>query len=135
MVTEANSDPRDRPAVNEAGRERLAAVGGILGAIAASSCCIVPLVLFSAGMGGAWLGNLSALTPYQPYFIAFTAVMLGYGFYLVYWKPRRACANNAACRRPMPKRLVKSGLWLATVVVAAALAFPYVAPSLLGVPS
>ena len=37
------------------------ALGGILGAIAASSCCIVPLVLFSLGATGAWVGNLGAL--------------------------------------------------------------------------
>lgn len=135
MATETNSDLPDQTAVRETGRASVIATGGILGAVAASSCCIVPLVLFSAGMGGAWLGNLSALTPYQPYLIAFTALMLGYGFYLVYWKPRQACAENGACRRPMPRRTVKTVLWLATVVVIAAGIFPYVAPSLLGVPS
>jgi mercuric ion transport protein len=34
------------------GRQRLAVVGGMLGALAASSCCILPLVLFSFGAGG-----------------------------------------------------------------------------------
>src|SRR3546814_4499833 len=43
-----------------------AAAGSILGAIAASSCCILPLVLFSLGAGGAWIANLTALAPYQP---------------------------------------------------------------------
>ena len=50
----------------EVGRQRLIAVSGILGALAASSCCIVPLVLFSIGIGGAWIGNLTALAPYKP---------------------------------------------------------------------
>ena len=58
---------------------RLTAIGGILGAIAASSCCIAPLVLFSLGISGAWIGNLTALAPYQPYFIAATLACLGYG--------------------------------------------------------
>ena len=52
------------PAENErgdAGRQHLIAAGGILGALAASSCCIVPLILFSLGIGGAWIGNLTAL--------------------------------------------------------------------------
>jgi mercuric ion transport protein len=31
----------------------LAAAGGVLGALAASSCCMVPLVLFALGIGGA----------------------------------------------------------------------------------
>lgn len=115
----------------EVGRQRLVAVGGILGALAASSCCIVPLVLFSLGIGGAWIGNLTALAPYKPFFVAGTTGVLGYGFYLVYWKPRRACADDAACARPIPSRLVQIALWIATVLVAAAFAFDYVAPLLL----
>src|SRR6266849_3544776 len=112
-------------------RQRLVAVGGILGALAASSCCIVPLILFSIGIGGAWIGNLTALAPYKPLFVAGTAGLLGYGFYLVYWKPRRACADGAACSRPIPSRLVQLVLWMATALVIAAFAFDYVAPLLL----
>ncbi len=115
----------------EAGRQRLVALGGILGAIAASSCCVIPLILFSLGIGGAWIGNLTALAPYKPLFVAGTAGLLGYGFYLVYWKPRRACAAGAACARPIPSRLVQLALWIATVLVIAAFAFDYVAPLLL----
>ncbi len=109
----------------------LAAAGGLLGALAASSCCVVPLVLFSLGVGGVWIGNLTALAPYQPVFVAITLGFLGYGYYLVYRKPRAACAEGAACARPLPNRAVKAALWLATLLVAAALAFPYVAPLLL----
>ncbi|OCP16663.1 MULTISPECIES: mercuric transporter MerT family protein [unclassified Ensifer] len=116
---------------SEAGRQRLVAAGGILGALAASSCCIVPLILFSLGIGGAWIGNLTALAPYKPLFVTGTVGIIGYGFYLVHWKPRRACADAAACARPIPSRLVQGGLWFATVLVAAAFAFDYVAPLLL----
>ena len=115
----------------EVGRQRLIAVSGILGALAASSCCIVPLVLFSIGIGGAWIGNLTALAPYKPIFVAGTAGLLGYGFYIVYWKPRRACAEGATCARPISNRLVQLALWMATALVIAAFAFDYVAPLLL----
>ncbi len=117
----------------ESARQRLVALGGMLGALAAASCCIVPLVLFSLGVGGAWVGNLTALAPYKPLFVAATTGVLGYGFYLVYWKPRRACANGAACATLVPSRLVRTALWIATVLVAAAFAFDYVAPLLLPV--
>lgn len=119
------------PERSEAGQQRLVAVSSILGAIAASSCCIVPLILFSLGIGGAWIGNLTALAPYKPLFVAGTAGLLGYGFYLVYWRPRRACADGAACERPLPNRLVQFALWLATALVIAAFAFDYVAALLL----
>ena len=109
---------------------RLVAVGGILGALAASACCILPLVLFSVGISGAWIANLTALAPYKPYFAAGTLALLGYGYYLVYVRPKQACADGS-CARPLPSRVVKSSLWIATVLVVAALAFDYVAPLLL----
>ncbi|WP_236571439.1 mercuric transporter MerT family protein [Rhodovarius lipocyclicus] len=109
---------------------KLAAAGGVLGALAASSCCILPLALFSLGVGGAWIGTLTALAPYQPIFAAFTLAVLGFGFWRVYGA-RPACAANAACARPLPRGMVKAGLWFATVLTGAALAFPFVADALL----
>ena len=120
------------PDQGELRRQRLVVAGGILGALAASSCCVIPLVLFSLGIGGAWIANLTALAPYKPLFVGATAGLLGYGFYSVYWKAKHACANDAACARPLPNRLVKTGLWTATVLVAIAFAFDYIAPMLLG---
>ena len=64
------------PEQNEVRRQRLVAVGGILGAIGASSCCIIPLILFSLGISGAWIGNLTALAPYKPFFVAGTTGVL-----------------------------------------------------------
>ncbi len=115
----------------ERSRTRLVAAGSILGALAASSCCILPVVLFSVGISGAWIGNLTALAPYKPYFAAATLSLLGYGYYLVHVRPSTACADGS-CARPLPNRLVKFSLWIATALVATALAFDYVAPLLLG---
>ncbi len=112
----------------------LAAAGGLLGAVAASSCCIVPLMLFSLGIGGAWLGNLTALAPYQPIFVVVTLGCLAAGFWMVYRKPRAAVAayaNGSYCAPPASRRIVKIALWSATVLIAAAMAFPYVAPVLM----
>jgi mercuric ion transport protein len=110
---------------------RLTTLGGILGAIAASSCCIAPLVLFSLGISGAWIGNLTALAPYQPYFIAATLACLGYGYWLVYRRGSLACAEGEACARPLPNHIVKAGLVLATILVAGAIAFDLLAPLIL----
>ncbi len=131
-VTETNAESQDLENTGETRRQGLIATGGVLGAVVASSCCILPLVLFSLGITGAWIGNLAALTPYQPYVVSVTAGFLGYGYYLVYWKPRKVYADGTACARPLPGNIVKSALWIATVLVAAAIAFPYAAPLLLG---
>jgi mercuric ion transport protein len=115
---------------SEQARARWIVAGGILGALAASSCCILPLVLFSLGISGAWIANFTALAPYKPYFAAGTIALLGYGYYLVYVKPKQVCADGS-CAQPLPNRLVKSSLWVATMLVAVALAFDFVAPLLL----
>jgi len=108
--------------------QKLMAVGGLLGALAASSCCILPVMLFSLGVSGAWIGNFTQLAPYQPYFIAATTGFLGTGYWLVYRSSKLACADGEACARPLPNRLVKAGLIIATILVIAALGFDFVAP-------
>ena len=114
-------------------RSALLAGGGVLGAVAASSCCIVPLALFSLGVGSAWIGNLTALAPYQPIFVVTTLALLGAGFWMAYRSPKAECVEGSECARPAPRHVVKLALWTATVLVAAAMAFPYVAPTLLGI--
>ncbi len=132
-VTETKAETQGLEDTGGTRGQGLIAAGGILGAIAASSCCIVPLALFSMGISGVWIGNLAALTPYQPAIVLITAGFLGYGYCLIYWKPKKACVDGTACARPLPSRIVKVALWVATILVAAAVAFPYVAPALLGV--
>ncbi len=112
-------------------REEFAATGGILGALAATGCCILPMVLFSLGVGGVWIGRLASLAPYQPYFIGFAALSIGYGFWQIYRRPRAACAEGDACTQPLPKRLVKTALWSATVLVLAAIIYPFAIPYIL----
>lgn len=132
----ANTGPKDRVSSEFSGdRSRglksIAAGGGILSALAASSCCAIPLALFMAGVGGAWIGNLTVLAPYQPVFLAVALGFIATGFVLVYRKPKAACAEDAACATPHSDRLTKMGLWIAAGLVVLALLFPYTAPWLL----
>lgn len=112
--------------------QALVAAGGIIGALAASSCCILPLVLFSLGISGAWIGRFTRLAPYQPYFIMATIGFLASGYWLVYRSHKLACADGAACARPLPNLLVKAGLMVATALVLAALGLDVVAPLIFG---
>jgi mercuric ion transport protein len=107
------------------------AAGGLLGALAASSCCILPVVLFSLGVSGAWIGNFTQLAPYQPYFVAATLVFLGTGYWLVHRASKRVCAEGEACARPLPNRWVEIALVVATILVGAALGLDFLAPLLL----
>ena len=97
---------------------RLAAAGGVLGAIAASSCCLLPLALTIAGVSGAWMANLRMLQPYKPLFALVALAFIAWGFWLVYIRPRRACASGALCERPLiAGPVVKGALWLSLVIV------------------
>jgi mercuric ion transport protein len=108
--------------------EKLLTAGGVLGALAASSCCVVPLVLFGLGVSGAWIGNLTGLAPYQPYFIAATVACLGAGYWVRYRSRKIICVDDDVCARPLPNRVVTIGLILATILVTGALAVDFLAP-------
>jgi len=111
--------------------QRLLAGGGVLGALAASSCCLVPLALFGIGVGGAWIGYLTRLAPYQPYFLGFAAACLGLGYGLRYRSRRVVCAEDEMCARPFPSRIVTMGFVVASVLILAVLALDLLAPFLL----
>lgn len=107
---------------------RIAATAGIIGAVFASSCCIVPLVLVTLGVSGAWIGTLAALEPYKPMFGLVTIGILGFGFWQVYRKPTVACEDGSYCASPTSSRVTKSALWIATVLVLLALTIDFWAP-------
>lgn len=111
--------------------QTLTAGGSLVGSLAASSCCILPVVLFNLGIGGAWIGNFTQLAPYKPFFVAATVAFLGAGYWLVYRSSKLACADGAACARPRQHRIVKAVLVAATALVIAAAGFNYAAPYLL----
>jgi mercuric ion transport protein len=119
--------PEAEPAIMRPA-QKLFTAAGVLGALAASSCCIVPLALFGLGISGAWIGNLTQLAPYQPYFIAATLACLGGGYWLVYRSRKAACADGDDCARPLPNRIVMTGLVFATILVIAALALNFLVP-------
>lgn len=104
------------------------AVGGVLGAILASTCCIAPLVLLTLGISGAWIGTLTALEPYKPYFAFVALVSIGLGFRQIYFKSKPACAVGSYCAKPKSAVATKTALWLSTVLVLLALTINWWAP-------
>ncbi len=124
------ADPSTESARPVAGfnRQRFLAAGSVVGGILTSSCCIAPLLLVTLGVGGAWIGGLTALAPYQPYFVAATLALLSGGFWHVYWKPRRACDEDSYCATDTADKVVKVALWVATGLIALALGVTYLLP-------
>lgn len=102
-------------ATNDSKARTLTLGGALLAALAASSCCLGPLVLAALGVGGA--GALGALSAYRPYILIVTAALLGGGFYLTYRRPRSVDGDACGCERPRASRAGRVGLWIATVLV------------------
>ena len=103
----------------------------VLGALAMTSCCILPLVLVSFGVTGVFIAQLGALYAYKWYTFALSAAFIGYGFYKAY-KPVSpdACADGT-CARPINRTVMRVTLWAAAAIVAVAMAFPYITPFIL----
>lgn len=101
------------------------------GAVLASACCIVPLALFSLGIGGAWIANLTALEPYKPFFVVATFGFLAAGFLSVHRRRRRACSVDGYCASSLSTWVITGMLAASTVLVIAVLAWPYLVPILL----
>ena len=110
---------------NEARAKQLTLGGAVLAAIAASSCCIGPLILAALGIGGA--GAFATFGAYRPYILGVTAALLAGGFYLTYRKPKVAEGGDACgCESPKPRasRAARLGLWMATALVVVFAAAP-----------
>src|SRR5215475_487005 len=97
-------------AVLTAGRSLVAA---ILAGIGASLCCVAPLVLLTLGIGGAWIGNLTALEPYRPVFIGVTVVFFGFAFRKLYLEPM-ACTAGSCGPDPPTLRRQRGVFWVAS---------------------
>jgi len=99
---------------------------GGLAAILASTCCLGPLVLVALGLSGAWIGNLTWLEPYRPYFIAGALVALFFAGRHIF-RPAQACRPGEVCAVPRTRRIYKILFAIVSVLVLVALVFPYVA--------
>jgi mercuric ion transport protein len=101
-------------------------VGGALAALAASACCLGPLVLVSLGIGGAWISNLTRLEPLRPVFITVALLCMALAYWKIYQAPATAsCAPGSACALPQTNARNRTLFWGVSVLVVIALAYPY----------
>ena len=106
---------------------RFPLLAGGLAAILASVCCLGPLVLLMLGISGAWIGNLTALDPYRPLFIAAAVIALLFAYRRIVRKAE-ACEPGEVCAVPEVRTTYKVLFWLVTLLIVVAVAFPYVMP-------
>ena len=133
MATETMQDlDRTDDTAARSDKSGWAATGaGILGALAMSSCCILPLVLISMGVSGVFIGQLTALYAYKWLTFSFAAAALSYGFWKAYRPVQAETCADGTCARPLDRRVMRAVLWGALVLVLLALVFPVISPFLL----
>ena len=115
--------------------KKIIATGGLLGASVASTCSVLPVFLLALGISGSWIGSLRSLAPYKPFFIVFSLVFIGAGFWMVYFKPQILIPSvpSTSCYRPFSEKTIKIMLWSSVIIILIVFLIPYIAPSLLGV--
>lgn len=80
----------------------LFAAGGLAAAFGAASCCALPMLFGSLGLGSLWLGGIALMAaPYHGELVAIAALCLAAGGAALFWSRRAgpSCAPGAACAR------------------------------------
>jgi len=108
---------------------------GFFAAVAASLCCIAPVLAILGGIGGI-ASTFSWLEPLRPYLIGLSAIALGAAFYQAYKTKKEIecdCENDdlSADKAGKPKFInSKMFLWIILFVSIALFSFPYYSSAL-----
>jgi len=114
------------PDLSDASRDRstrgfgavLLTLGGLIAAFGVASCCGLPLMLATLGLGTAWLGGFALLAaPHRLFLLAAAAICLVSAVILL-WRQRAAvCSPDAICTRPATRAATVVGLLIALALL------------------
>jgi mercuric ion transport protein len=88
------------------------------------------LVLLALGIGGTWIGNLTALEPYRPIFIGIAVLAFGLAYRRLY-QVQATCAPGTVCGTPVVAQGQRAIFWMVVISALCLLLVPVVAPSFL----
>ena len=117
-MSDVSGAPRERPAQGVGAVVLTAA--GVVAAFGVASCCGLPFLLATAGLGTAWLGGFALMAaPHREFLLAAATVCL-VGAAVLLWQQRSVavCAPGAVCSRPVVR-----GVTLACLFVGLALLY------------
>jgi len=109
----------------------LLAAGSLMSALLSFlplTCCLVPLAF--AFLSAGTLAFAAKLMPYRPYYVLFSFLCLGLGFYFSYRPQEEICANDKAFAKPASRRVTRILLWIAALFTLALVLLPYLIPYL-----
>lgn len=137
-MTIDDAAPETKPAVSAspvppAAPKWLAALGLMagLGAVIASSCCVVPLGLSALGAGAGVLGGLETVAAWRAPLLSVSALGMIGGWGAWWWKHPVTCVAGSSCASPERSRATLALLLCASAIVSAAAGWSYIDPVLL----
>jgi mercuric ion transport protein len=99
-----------------------------IAALLASSCCLTPLILVSAGLSGAWLSNLRVLQPYSPLLIGIAVAALVLAGRSLFRSAASCRVDAGVLQGSGPRSLPKVIFWVIAALTVVLLFTPVVAP-------
>jgi mercuric ion transport protein len=104
--------------------ENASILAGTVSALGASTCCLLPLALVAAGVGGAWVAQLRALERFYPVFVTIALGAFAFGFYRLYLRAV-PCEAGAACAAPATQKRQRIAFWTALVLAKLLILSPF----------
>lgn len=98
----------------------LLTVGGIAAAFGVASCCALPILLTTAGLGAGWLGGIALVAGlYRTVLLCLSALFLIDGTILLWQQQRRAmtCGPDGVCTPPAVRAVLLVGLLLGAILL------------------
>lgn len=111
----------------------VAAIGAItgLGALAASSCCLLPIILGGLGAGAGVFTVLGVLAPLRTPLIAASVLAVAVGWFFYARRRQAACGPDGSCTAPRRSPAALVLLSLATLLIAVAATWGCFEPALI----
>lgn len=111
----------------KSGKKSWFLAGGLISAVAASVCCIGPVLALTVGAGG--FAASSWFAQWRPFFLVASSILLAFAWYVTYRRPRDACGLNETCSASRMRKGPKIALWVVTALALPAALFPTLIPS------
>lgn len=127
------TSPSTSPPAIPATSKWLASLGLVagLGAVVASSCCVIPLGLAAAGAGASVLAGLEMVAESRVPFLVVSALAIAGGWGAWWWKRPAPCVSRVGCASPERSRATLALLLLASLIAALAASWRHIDPLLL----
>lgn len=98
----------------------LLATGGLLAGLATASCCALPILLGTFGVGSAWLFRLAVLAaPHRTALLIAGAAAIAMAAVLLWRQRTQVCEPGALCSKPAVRITTSIGLVIGVILLVA----------------